>query len=83
MSRRRARAAAQVADPEEPRPQVAYSDEGGGVVATCSACDWLAWKPSRVDATIAAGDHKRCIKGDVTLVSRRKRIQKHQRIYHL
>jgi hypothetical protein len=62
---------------------VGYTDEGGGVVATCSACDWLAWKPSRVDAAIAAGDHKRCLKGDVELVKRRRRRERHQRIYNL
>lgn len=61
---------------------MAYTDEGGGVVATCSACDWLAWKPTRVDAAIAAGEHKRCLKGDVELVRRRKRSLQHQRIYH-
>lgn len=69
--------------PPEVRPPVAYTSEGGGTVATCQACDWLAWRPTRPIAETAAAEHTRCLVGNVALVKRRKRSEQAQRIYHL
>ncbi len=71
------------AEPPEPRPAVAYTSEGGGTVATCTACDWCAWKPTRPEAGTAAAGHTSCLKGNVALVNRRKRSAQSQSIYNL
>lgn len=40
------------------RKAIAYSDEGGGTVATCLGCGWLRWQPDRRELTNPAREHK-------------------------
>lgn len=80
---RKPRQKAPLEDPPLERPPVAYTNEGGGVVATCSACDWCRWKPTRSEAQSAAADHKTCLAGNVALVTRRRRSEQSRRIYNL
>jgi hypothetical protein len=70
-------------DPPLERPPVAYTSEGGGVVGTCSACDWCRWEPTRAAAESAAAGHKSCLVGNVALVTRRRRSEQTRRIYNL
>lgn len=51
---------------------MAYTAEGGGYVATCERCHWLAWHPKRKDALIAGRDHK-CRKADLDPIGQRYR----------
>lgn len=83
MSPRKPRNTPPREDPPAERPPVRYTSEGGGTVATCSACDWCAWKPTRHDAEAAATGHKSCLVGNVALVTRRRRSEQSRRIYDL
>lgn len=61
-----------MADPEEERPEVAYSPEGDGVVARCTACWWETWKPDQRAGEVAAADHKKCRAEDLAFVKRQR-----------
>jgi len=70
-------------DTPRERPPVSYTSEGGGVVATCTACDWCRWEPTQHAAEEAATGHTRCQAGNVALVTRRRRSEQSRRIYDL
>lgn len=39
-------------------PTVAYSEEGGGVLATCKDCGWLTWTSTSQRTRAASKKHK-------------------------
>lgn len=59
----------------DPRPDVGYTQEGGGTICRCTACGWERWEPTRKAAEDAAADHKKCREVDLALHARRQRAR--------
>lgn len=60
----------------DPRPDVSYTTEGDGIVASCQGCCWETWRPVKGAAESAAAEHKKCRADDVAFLQRRRQAKR-------